>query len=143
MECTTGTYPTKWQAEGVIAFTHAHCASHSWSQEVLDHGEYSATQIGRVDVMTDDEHTNRITIGGMERWDRLDVVHDRLHLPRLDSTPYDIAILEDDLQAEAARIQEQTGSTLITPPPARDNKTGGANPPELRSRLMVVWSSQY
>ncbi|KAE9359070.1 hypothetical protein PR003_g947 [Phytophthora rubi] len=47
----------------------------------------------------------------MERRHRMDVVHDRLGLPRLDSAPYDIAIFEDDLQAEAVRLRDVAGLT--------------------------------
>ncbi|KAE8960575.1 hypothetical protein PR003_g32323 [Phytophthora rubi] len=59
--------------------------------------------------MHDDDFTNMIIIGAMERRDRLDVVHARLHLECLDSAPYDIAILERGLGAEAARLQDLAG----------------------------------
>ncbi|KAE9311418.1 hypothetical protein PR003_g20022 [Phytophthora rubi] len=116
-----GDVSTRWQAEGDLTFTHAHYASHSWFQEVLTLGEYSVAQLGRADVMEDEDQTNMIIIGGMERRDRLDVVHDRLGLPRLDSAPYDIAILEDGLHAETDRLQAlvgQMGTGPANPPPS-------------------------
>ncbi|KAL4106603.1 hypothetical protein PRIC1_004650 [Phytophthora ramorum] len=55
--------------------------------------------------MQDDDDPNSAIIGALDRRSRLDVIHDRLQLDKLDSVYYDIAILEDGLAEEAARLQ--------------------------------------
>ncbi|KAE9268531.1 hypothetical protein PF008_g31095 [Phytophthora fragariae] len=46
----------------------------------------------------------------MERRARLDVVHDRLNLGRMDRDPYDIAILDGVLKAEADKLHALAGT---------------------------------
>ncbi|KAE9266537.1 hypothetical protein PR003_g32091, partial [Phytophthora rubi] len=105
-----GGIATRWHAEGDLSFAQDHCSSHEWFNEVIAHMECCATRTDEIDTLTDDADVNAFIIGTMERRVRLDVVHDRLMLPRLDNTPYDLDILADGLPAEAARLQRCANS---------------------------------
>ncbi|KAE8902968.1 hypothetical protein PF005_g25274 [Phytophthora fragariae] len=104
-----GDVSTKWHAEGDVSFTTTNCEAYDWYAEVLAHIEYGQSNAATVDPLQLDDTTNTIISGAMERRDRLDVVHDRLHLPRLDRAPYDITILADGLGAEADRFCAEAG----------------------------------
>ncbi|KAE8969574.1 hypothetical protein PR001_g27369 [Phytophthora rubi] len=104
-----GELATRWQAEGDLVFANENCSTHSWFDEIVAHNAYSTEHMGRIDVLNDEDVTNAVIIGATERRDRLDIIHDRLRLPRLDREPYDIAILDSDLQAEANRLHKQAG----------------------------------
>ncbi|KAE9308609.1 hypothetical protein PR003_g20705 [Phytophthora rubi] len=95
-----GDIAIKWHAEGDLDFTRTNCPSHPWYDEVKAHIAYSQGLLAQVDYLNDDDATNKILIGAMERRARLDVVHDRLNMDKLDRDPYDIAILESGLAAE-------------------------------------------
>ncbi|KAE8883466.1 hypothetical protein PF003_g32558 [Phytophthora fragariae] len=72
--------------------------------------EYCESRTDEVDCEVDTDEANAFLIGTMERRDRLDIVHDRLQLPRLDNGHYDMDILTRDLPTEAARLQAQAGN---------------------------------
>ncbi|KAE8971751.1 hypothetical protein PR003_g28006 [Phytophthora rubi] len=76
-----GDIAIKWHAEGDLDFAQDNCSDHTWYPEVIEHIEYSHGVIAQVDSLNDDDTTNSILIGAMERRARLDVVHDRLQLP--------------------------------------------------------------
>ncbi|KAE9317675.1 hypothetical protein PR003_g18419 [Phytophthora rubi] len=64
-----------------------------------------------LEVLADSDDTNDFLIGTMERRNRLDIVHDRLQLPRLDSGIYDIGVLETELPDEESRLQRLADPT--------------------------------
>ncbi|KAE8880511.1 hypothetical protein PF005_g15924 [Phytophthora fragariae] len=72
--------------------------------------EYCESRTDEVDCEVDTDEAYAFLIGTMERRDRLDIVHDRLQLPRLDNGHYDMDILTRDLPTEAARLQAQAGN---------------------------------
>ncbi|KAE9201610.1 hypothetical protein PF005_g14888 [Phytophthora fragariae] len=130
-----GDVSTKWHAEGDASFTRNHCEGHDWYEEVLTHIKYGQRNAASVDPLQSDDATNMVIIGAMERRDRLDVVHDRLRLPRLDRVPYDVTILANGLEAEADRLRQVaglSGNRLLTaetaPESGQDVSTGTRAP---------------
>ncbi|KAE8962903.1 hypothetical protein PR003_g30658 [Phytophthora rubi] len=104
--------------------------------------DYRSGRLGHIDLMLDDDATNTVVIGALERRDRIDVVHDRLGLPRLDSAHYDIAILEDGLSFEETRLQRRAGATQAPerpPSPVRelasDGRVAGRTPISSHGRV--------
>ncbi|KAE8902554.1 hypothetical protein PF005_g25553 [Phytophthora fragariae] len=71
----------------------------------------------------------------MERRARLDVVHDRLNMDKLDRDPYDIAILESGLAAEEERIQNLAGSGSYDAHLGAVHAEGGMHGSAKRSRI--------
>ncbi|KAE8887829.1 hypothetical protein PF003_g28140 [Phytophthora fragariae] len=120
-----GDIAIKWHAEGDLDFTQANCRSHSWYEEVKAHIDYSQGLLAQVDYLNDDDATNTILIGAMERRARLDVIHDRLRLDTLDRDPYDIAILESGLEVEEERIHTLAGTGSYDAHPEPAHTTGG------------------
>lgn len=108
-----GDMSAHWHAEGDRQFAMENCGSHPWISEVIAHIDYSSSRLAHVDALTDTAAVNTILIGGMEHRRRLDVVHDRLHLPRLDGDGYDMAHLEASLSAEGDRLQQAAGPDTI------------------------------
>ncbi|KAE9164582.1 hypothetical protein PF004_g29780 [Phytophthora fragariae] len=130
-----GDIAIKWHAEGDLDFTQANCRSHSWYEEVKAHIDYSQGLLAQVDYLNDDDATNTILIGAMERRARLDVIHDRLRLDTLDRDPYDIAILESGLEVEEERIHTLAGTGSYDAHPEPAHTTGGAHGSDQRSRI--------
>lgn len=97
--------------------------------------ERSKAKQPSVDFLQDTTEINTTIIGGMERRDRLDVIHDRLQIPRLDKESYDIALLEDGLSLEADRLQRAAGPAVCTSPQhatsrgERQSRPAGARSP--------------
>ncbi|KAE9217947.1 hypothetical protein PF004_g14008 [Phytophthora fragariae] len=104
-----GEIAIKWYAEGDLDVAHDNCSDHPWYPDVIAHIEYRQGLLAQVKCLNDDDATNSILIGAMERRARLDVVHDRLHLEKLGRDPYDIAILESGLTEEEDRLQALPG----------------------------------
>ncbi|KAE9203440.1 hypothetical protein PF005_g14192 [Phytophthora fragariae] len=64
-----------------------------------------------LEVLADSDDSNDYLIGTVVRRNRLDIVHDRLQLPRLDSGVYDIGVLETELPDEESRLQRLADPT--------------------------------
>jgi hypothetical protein len=70
---------------------------------------YSAPRMAELNPLECSEEVDTILIGGLEHRDRLDVVHDRIGLPRLDAAGFDIAAMEETLSEEGERLQNAAG----------------------------------
>jgi hypothetical protein len=104
-----GEIATRWQAEGDRQFADANCATHPWYDEILAHMAYSEPRMSTTDPGDCSEETDMILIGGMEPRARLDIVHDRLGLPRLNAEGFDMDAMEDGLHGEGGRLQQEAG----------------------------------
>jgi hypothetical protein len=117
-----GELSIRWQAEGDRHFAETNCSTHPWYEEVVAHMAYSEDKVRDVDVMLDSDEVDLIIVGGMEHRAHLDVVHDRLGLPRLNGDAYDIADLEASL-VEGERNRRAAGpSSLVL---AEESRAGG------------------
>lgn len=119
-----GGLAVRWHAEGDQEFAETNCVSHPWLPEVLAHIELSEPKLAGVDTLHDLDEVNTVIIGGMEHRERLDIIHDRLHLPRLDGECIDLVDLEARLGAEGDRLHRVAGPSDTAALSVRTNSGG-------------------
>ncbi|KAE8879708.1 hypothetical protein PF005_g22588 [Phytophthora fragariae] len=123
-----GGLAVRWHAEGDHEFAETNCDSHPWISEVLAHIEASVPKLAGVDPLHDLEEVNNVIIGGMEHRERLDIIHDRLCLPRLDGECVDLVELDARLGAEGDRLHRAAGPQVTAALSARSDNGGSLLP---------------
>jgi hypothetical protein len=101
-----GDIAIRWLEEGDKKFSEDNCTGHTWFEEVMAHMAYSKTRVSEVDLAEISDEVD------LEHRRRLDIVHDRLGLSRLDAVAFNVDYMAAGLTQEGDRLQRAAGPQL-------------------------------